>query len=54
MLKFIQTASEKTKKVYNMLGDYPETIAAIAIPRMIKNTKKTAPPKTALNTQPTP
>ena len=31
--------SEKTKKVYNILGDYPETIAEFAVPRMIKNKK---------------
>lgn len=31
--------SEKTKKVYNILGDYPETIAEFAVPRMIKNEK---------------
>lgn len=33
---------EKTKKVYNILGDYPETIAAFAVPKMIKNTKNNA------------
>ena len=33
---------EKTKKVYNILGDYPETIAAFAVPRMIKNEKNNA------------
>ena len=31
--------SEKNKKVYNILGDYPETIAEFAVPRMIKNKK---------------
>ena len=31
--------SEKTKKVYNILGDYPETIVDYAVPRMIKNEK---------------
>ncbi len=30
---------EKTKKVYNILGDYPETIVNYCVPRMIKNTK---------------
>lgn len=29
--------SEKTKKVYNILGDYPETIANYVVPKMIKN-----------------
>ena len=31
--------SEKTKKVYNILGDYPETIVDYVVPRMIKNEK---------------
>lgn len=31
--------AEKTKKVYNILGDYPDTIAKYVVPRMIKNTK---------------
>ena len=31
--------SEKTKKVYNILGDYPETIVNYVVPRMIKNDK---------------
>ncbi len=31
--------SEKTKKVYNILGDYPQTIADYVCPRMIANTK---------------
>ena len=48
---FIKTANggstaielpEKTKKVYNILGDYPETIAAFAVPRILKNTKNDA------------
>lgn len=48
---FIKTANggathielpEKTKKVYNILGDYPSTIAEYAVPRMIKNTKNDA------------
>lgn len=33
---------EKTKKVYNILGDYPETIASYVVPKMIKNTKNNA------------
>ena len=33
---------EKTKKVYNILGDYPETIVNYSVPRMIKNTKNNA------------
>ncbi|MDE6583721.1 MAG: SDR family oxidoreductase, partial [Clostridia bacterium] len=45
---FIKTANggktkielpEKTKKVYNILGDYPETIANFVVPKMIKNKK---------------
>ena len=31
--------SEKTKKIYNILGDYPETIVDYVVPRMIKNEK---------------
>ena len=31
--------SEKTKKVYNILGDYPETIVDYVVPKMIKNEK---------------
>lgn len=31
--------SEKTKKIYNILGDYPSTIAENLVPKMIKNTK---------------
>ncbi len=31
--------SEKTKKVYNILGDYPKTIVDYVVPRMIKNNK---------------
>ena len=34
--------SEKTKKVYNILGDYPNTIAEFAVPKMIRNTKNDA------------
>lgn len=48
---FIKTANggdthielpEKTKKVYNILGDYPETIVNYCVPRMIKNKKNNA------------
>lgn len=48
---FIKTANggatkielpEKTKKVYNILGDYPETIAEYVVPRMIANEKNNA------------
>lgn len=48
---FIKTANggathielpEKTKKVYNILGDYPETIVNYAVPRMIANKKNNA------------
>ncbi len=48
---FIKTANggatkielpEKTKKVYNILGDYPETIAEYIVPRMIANEKNNA------------
>ena len=31
--------SEKVKKVYNILGDYPETISNYVVPRMLKNKK---------------
>jgi NAD(P)-dependent dehydrogenase (short-subunit alcohol dehydrogenase family) len=31
--------NEKTKKIYNILGDYPETIVDYVVPRMIENTK---------------
>lgn len=31
--------SEQTKKVYNILGDYPETIASFMVKRMDKNKK---------------
>lgn len=30
---------EKTKKVYNILGDYPETIASFMVPKIINNNK---------------
>ena len=33
---------EKTRKVYNILGDYPETIVDYVVPRMIKNEKNDA------------
>ena len=33
---------EKTKKVYNILGDYPETISEHCVPRMLP-IRKTAP-----------
>lgn len=36
------TLSEKKKKVYNILGDYPETIAEYVVPRMIHNQKNDA------------
>ncbi len=31
--------SDKVKKVYNILGDYPETISKYVVPRMLKNKK---------------
>ena len=31
--------SEKTKKVYNILGDYPDVISKFLVNKMIKNTK---------------
>lgn len=36
------TLSEKTKKVYNILGNYPSTIAEYIVPRVIKNKKNNA------------
>lgn len=48
---FIKTANggsthielpEKTKKVYNILGDYPETIVDYVVPKMIANKKNNA------------
>ena len=33
---------EKTKKVYNILGDYPETIAEFMVKKIISNTKNGA------------
>lgn len=34
--------SEKTKKVYNILGDYPDVVAKFLVEEMIKNTKNNA------------
>lgn len=34
--------TDKVKKVYNILGDYPETISAYVVPKMIKNKKNNA------------
>ncbi len=31
--------SEKNKKIYNILGDYPETIAKFIVPKVINNNK---------------
>jgi len=31
------TIDDKTKKIYNILGDYPETIAEYIVPKIIKN-----------------
>ena len=36
------TLSEKTKKVYNILGDYPDVVANFLVNGMIKNTKNNA------------
>ena len=33
---------EKTKKVYNILGDYPDVVAAHLVAEMLKNTKNNA------------
>ncbi len=33
------TLSEKVKKVYNILGDYPDVIAKFLVDKMLKNTK---------------
>ncbi|MDD6879185.1 MAG: SDR family NAD(P)-dependent oxidoreductase [bacterium] len=33
---------EKTKKIYNILGDYPETIAKFMVTKIIKNTENRA------------
>ncbi len=34
--------SPETKKIYNILGDYPSTIAEYVVPKMIKNEKNNA------------
>ena len=34
--------SEKTKKVYNILGDYPDVVANYLVKEMITNTKNNA------------
>lgn len=34
--------SEKTKKVYNILGDYPDVVAEFLVTEMLKNTKNNA------------
>ena len=31
---------DKTKKIYNILGDYPETIAKFMVEKIINNKKK--------------
>lgn len=31
--------SDKTKKVYNILGDYPDVIASFLVNKILKNTK---------------
>lgn len=36
------TLSEKTKKVYNILGDYPDVVANFLVEGMLKNTKNSA------------
>lgn len=33
---------EKTKKVYNILGDYPDVVAKFLVEGMLKNTKNNA------------
>lgn len=33
------TIDDKTKKIYNILGDYPETIAEYIVPKIIRNEK---------------
>lgn len=43
---FIKTANSRSteielpEKVYNIMGDYPETIAEYVVPKIIKNEKK--------------
>ena len=34
------TIDDKTKKIYNILGDYPETIAKFMVEKIINNKKK--------------
>ena len=34
------TIDDKTKKIYNILGDYPETIAKFMVEKIVKNKKK--------------
>lgn len=36
------TLSDKTKKVYNILGDYPDVVANFLVNNMLKNTKNNA------------
>lgn len=36
------TLDDQTKKVYNILGDYPETIAEYVVPKVLSNTKNNA------------
>lgn len=36
------TLSEKTKKVYNILGDYPDVVANFLVSNILKNTKNNA------------
>lgn len=36
------TLSEKTKKVYNILGDYPDVVANFLVNNILKNTKNNA------------
>lgn len=43
---FIKTANDRSteielpEKVYNIMGDYPKTIAEYVVPKIIKNEKK--------------
>ena len=39
MIKPRLNYQKKTKKIYNILSDYPETIVDYVVPRMIKNEK---------------
>ena len=36
----VMELEEKTKKVYNILGDYPDVVAKFLVKNMVKNTKK--------------